>query len=593
MRKKISAVLLILLFLALAFFAACSGSSRQVNTSFDNFTNELFRQEVSANAITVHYTLKDPEAYGIHDVPETLGSYSTDGSSASASVENCLAALKKFRYGLLSDENKLTFDILDNYLEISLAGVPYTLYDEPLSPMTGTQSQLPVLLSEYQFYRPEDVDTYLSLLENIPDYIDSLITFEQAKSDAGLFMASYTADTIIKECNSFILTGDSNYLYSTFENRIEETEGISREEKDRYIAKNEELIETAVFPAYTRLKDALTSLRTTGKNPNGLCYLPDGSGYYEYLVKRETGSSRSITELQELTRAQMAEDLAIMQEILISDNYTEGSISASAQQSPSFTLADSNPSAILLELKGKLDNSFPAPPEVAARIKYVQKEMEEYLSPAFYMVPAIDNTKENVIYINQGHIPDDLDFYTTLAHEGYPGHLYQTTYFASTNPAPLRSLLNFGGYTEGWATYSEMMSYYYTSLDKNTATLMQRNSSVILGLYALADMGIHYDGWTLLDTVSFFHEYGIRDTETIENIYDLIIADPANYLKYYIGYAEFLDLKRDAISQKGDAFDQKEFHKAILDIGPASFSILRKYILCDSESGAKIMSKNP
>lgn len=75
------------------------------------------------------------------------------------------------------------------------------------------------------------------------------------------------------------------------------------------------------------------------------------------------------------------------------------------------------------------------------------------------MVPAIDNTKENVIYINQGHIPDDLDFYTTLAHEGYPGHLYQTTYFASTNPAPLRSLLNFGGYTEGWATYSEMMSY--------------------------------------------------------------------------------------------------------------------------------------
>ena len=122
---------------------------------------------------------------------------------------------------------------------------------------------------------------------------------------------------------------------------------------------------------------------------------------------------------------------------------------------------------------------------------------------------------------------------------------------------------------------------------------MQRNSSVILGLYALADMGIHYDGWTLLDTVSFFHEYGIRDTETIENIYDLIIADPANYLKYYIGYAEFLDLKRDAISQKGDAFDQKEFHKAILDIGPAPFSILRKYILCDSESGAKIMSKNP
>lgn len=579
MRKKISAVILLLIFTSLVFFFACSGSSRQVNAGFDNFTDELFRQEVQTNAITMHYTLKDPDTYGIHSMPNTLGTYSTDSSAACVFAENCLAVLRKYKYSLLSDENKLTYDILENYLETALEGAPYTLYDEPLSPMTGAQAQLPVLLSEYRFYSVNDIDTYLTLLENIPEYMDSLISFEQAKSDAGLFMASYTADDIIKECNSFVLMGNTNYLYSTFNSRIEEIEDLSQEAKDTYIAKNEELIENAVFPAYTNLKNALSALRTTGKNQNGLCYLPDGTGYYEYLVKSETGSSRSITELQDLTRAQMTEDLTVMQEILTSGKYNTNTQDNEIQETSALILEDSNPAAILNELKNKLDGTFPEAPQVNTQIKYVQKEMEEYLSPAFYMVPAIDNTENNIIYINQGHIPDDLELYTTLAHEGYPGHLYQTVYFASTDPAPIRSILNFGGYTEGWATYSEMASYYYTSLDKSTATLLQRNSSVILGLYALADMGIHYDGWSLLDTVSFFREYGITDNETIENIYDLIIADPANYLKYYIGYVEFLELKRGAIEQWGEDFSQKRFHKAVLDIGPAPFDILRKYVL--------------
>ena len=152
--------------------------------------------------------------------------------------------------------------------------------------------------------------------------------------------------------------------------------------------------------------------------------------------------------------------------------------------------------------------------------------MEDYLSPAFFMVPAIDDTDDNVIYINEGHLPDDLTLYTTLAHEGYPGHLYQNVYYASTNPDPIRNLLDWGGYTEGWATYVEMISYYYSALDTQQAVLAQRNASVILGLYALADMGIHYDGWSLAETVSFFRNFGITDTQTIQDIYDLILGNP-------------------------------------------------------------------
>lgn len=579
MSKKRSAIIascfLLILFLSVIIF-------RQVNTSedqqFEDYTMNLFCQEVAGSTISLHYTLKDPSAYGIDNAPVTFGACTTDTNAICASSENALALLKSFNRSHLSDENQFTYDILEDSLTAALKEAPYALYEEPLAPLTGTQAQLPVLLSEYQFYTRSDVDTYLELLSKLPQYFQSIMEFEQTKSKRGLFMASYSADDIIKECQAFIDMGENNYLYSSFEERLNSLD-LTTDEKNAYIEVNSRCITDYIFPSYAELKECLTSLRTTGKNNNGLCYLPNGKEYYELIVASETGSSRTIPELQQLTQQQMISDLTAMQQVLTSSE--EVAVSSDMFKTQGAILEDPDPASILTTLESKLGNNFPASPEVNTQIKYVQESMEEYLSPAFYMIPAIDNTTNNVIYINQGHLPDDLSLFTTLAHEGYPGHLYQTTYYASQNPNPIRNILNYGGYTEGWATYSEMMSYYYAPIPKEQATLMQKNTSVILGLYALADMGIHYEGWTLVDTVSFFRSYGITDTNTIEDIYDLIIGDPANYLKYYIGYVEFLELKKDAMEEWGEEFTQERFHKEVLDMGPAPFTLLREQLVGD------------
>lgn len=570
MRKKISLLLTVTLLFALAALASCSRGSKSADAEFEAYTDNLFCQEVSSNTISLHYTLENPSDYGIDKAPVSFGSCSTDTAAISASAENALASLHAHNRAQLSDKNKLTYDILDNYLSTSLDEAGYVLYDEPLAPLTGTQAQLPVLLSEYQFNSAGDIDTYLTLMTKLPEYFESIIAFEQAKSEKGLFMASYSADDIIDECNAFIKMGDDNYLYSSFTERLDAME-LDKADYDDYVKRNRENMKEYIYPSYKKLADSLKALRTTGKNNNGLCYLPDGQDYYELVVKRETGSSRTVNELKELTQSQILEDLTEMQQIL-----TSSSKETFSNAAPS--LEDTDPTSILSNLKSKLKGSFPDPPDVSTEIKYVQKSMEEYLSPAFFMVPAIDSTTNNVIYINQGHMPDDLSLFTTLAHEGYPGHLYQTVYFQNLKPDPIRNLLNFGGYTEGWATYTEMLSYYYAPLPKEQAALLQRNTSVILGLYALADMGIHYDGWKLADTVSFFRQYGIEDANTVESIYDLIISDPANYLKYYIGYVEFMELKKEAIDKWGDSFTQENFHKKVLTAGPAPFDILRTYM---------------
>lgn len=548
--------------------------STNENEKFEDYTDRLFCQEVSSSTISLHYTLKQPDTYGIGEIPVSLGFLPSDPDAVCASVENALSVLHSYEREQLSEENRQTYDILESYWDTALKEGKYLLYDEPLAPLTGAQSQIPVVLSEYRFYDAADCETYLELLTKVPEYFRSVIEFEQAKSDAGLFMAPYNADALIEECEAFIEMGSSNYLYTSFEERLAELD-LPEKEASHLIDMNQQNIETYVFPAYEELCTALSSLRDTGTNTMGLCYLPDGDKYYEQTVASQTGSSRSIPELQKLTLDQMAEDSAALQEI-----FATWSEEPASSENESTSLS-SQPETILSHLENRLSGSFPQPPDVKTQVKYVQESMEDYLSPAFYMIPAIDDTENNVIYINQGHIPDNLTLFTTLAHEGYPGHLYQTTYYASTHPAPIRNLLDFGGYTEGWATYAEMMSYYLAPIPKERAALMQRNSSIILGLYALADMGIHYDGWSLMDTISFFHDYGITDTETIEKIYKLIIADPGNYLKYYIGYVEFLELKKDAIKTWGKDFSQERFHKEILEIGPAPFDVLREEILGD------------
>ena len=241
-------------------------------------------------------------------------------------------------------------------------------------------------------------------------------------------------------------------------------------------------------------------------------------------------------------------------------------------------ITDKKAEQILEQLKEGSKTAFPEPPQTKLEVKYVPEAMEEHLSPAFYMIPAIDNSQQNVIYINRARMGSDMTLFTTLAHEGYPGHLYQTIYYESTHPDPIRSLLDFGGYVEGWATYAEMGSYYLMGLSKEQATLLQKNASIILALYALADIGIHYDGWSVEDTEAFFKNYGITDKDAVGEIYKLILGSPANYLKYYIGYVEFLELKKMWVDEKGKDFLQKEFHSAVLKIGPAPFEIVEDYM---------------
>ena len=548
------------------------GENPETIAAFDEFLDQFFYNEVTSNTINLHFTLSDPESFGITDYEITLGDLSEEAYDESyASIENYLQTLKGFNYSSLSTNQQLTYDILLDSLELQLDMADLYLYEEPLSPSTGVQSQLPILYEEYTFYDEDDITDYLQLIALTDEYFEQVITFEQKKADAGLFMSDFSCDKVISQCEDFVAAGENHYLIETFNNRIDEMTDLSQEQKDSYKIENEQIVLEHILPAYDNLASSLTNLLGSGKNDQGLCYLPDGKTYYEYLVYYNTGCSDSIKDIQTMVANERAALLSECADLTNEDPTLW-------DQCADVTLNNVDSTTTLNNLQTAMLKDFPAAPDVNFTVNYIDECGEDYLAPAYYITSPIDNYTSNSIYINANTDTADISYFTTLAHEGYPGHLYQTvmSYEAGLNPA--RCMLNFSGYVEGWATYVEMQSYYYAGLDENVAALLQKNQSAILSLYASTDLGIHYDGWSLEDTIQFWNSYGITDEDAIQDIYEYIIGEPSSYLKYYVGYLQFKELQEATKLKYLYNYDNINFHRAVLKIGPAPFDIVEKYL---------------
>lgn len=507
----------------------------------------------------------------------------------------------------LSPDNRLTQQILSLYYETQLLPARQYLLDEALSPSLGTQAQLPILLAEYTFRKEDDVRNYLKLLTSVDSYLESILSFEKLKAQNGTFMSDATADRIISQCSAFIKDPDDNYLASVFSEKIQSLSGISEQKKTAYQKLHNQILTGQVLPAYQSLIDGLYLLKGSGKNPGGLCQFAGGKAYYEYLIKSSCGIYDTVPEIQSRLIHQFQTDLSLATKLTGSSTATPtfakdvflpiskaetGTLSGifsfsagliDAASGLSFTstpsAAETSPEQILEDLQKQIQTDFPAVPSTSYEVKYVHPDLEEHLSPAFYLTPPIDTLSPNDIYINRHANMSGLELYTTLAHEGFPGHLYQTITFASSAPDPVRYLPAMGGYVEGWATYAESFAYTYYQPDSTDGQLAWLNRSLNLCMMSLLDTVIHYNSWNQERCATFLSQLGITDNTIQKEIYQVIVEDPANYLKYYLGYLQFLDLQQEVRELAGDAFHLHSFHQKVLSAGPCQFPILKQWIL--------------
>uniref|UniRef100_UPI0040579C0D DUF885 domain-containing protein n=1 Tax=Acetatifactor sp. TaxID=1872090 RepID=UPI0040579C0D len=600
-KQLLAAVFILFLFAGITLFLF---TNKRDEKQYSRITSELFRNEMLASTLNMHYSLAYPENFGIIDYQVVLPCYTSDSQIHSqTATENLLSTLSKIDASKLSKTDAYSYKLLTRSLENSLALNSFEYYEEPLSPSSGMQSQLPILLAEYTFRRKQDVIDYLALLDQTDEYFSSLLVFEQEKAAAGLLMPASSLKKIIKQCDTIVtskeLDAGTHFLQSTFTERIQSlyTLGeLTAEEVSLLTNENNRLLKNVLLPAYGTLADGLFLLQDESIPLQGLAGKPNGAEYYQYLLRSETGSYRDIDEIRTLLTETLEQEYNNIQ-ALVSAN-PDILLYLQTNEYENFPLATAD--TILTDLQRRMAKDFPLLPSYdtqtpAITVKTVSPSLEKYCAPAFYLTAPLDDTDNNVIYINQKNSPSGLELYTTLAHEGYPGHLYQTVYnnrnCIHTDENIVRELLWYGGYLEGWALYVEFISFDYAAAlmkeqgDEMTSVSIQiekHNRSMQLCLYSLLDLMIHYDNASYSQVAKVLESIGITNTASVKAIYTYIAEEPCNYPKYYLGYLEILQLKKEAHKLWGDAYSDYLFHSFYLDCGPSDFTSLLERLASDT-----------
>ncbi len=604
-KLKVLCLLPFLLFTGCASGAEKSSPSLPTSVTFTDFADELFREYAASDSLSLHYTILHPEQLQIEKKPVSLGDFGKEALLASSlSAQEKLARLYTYEKNSQDPSGQLLYELLEYALTNSVLPEGTVLYDSPLGPTTGLQTQLPILLAEYRFSSRSDVEDYFLLLSDLPRYFADICTFEQERAAAGTGSCAEVLSRILLQCKAFVENPGDNFLIVSFKDRLSALSDLTATDIATLCMENQKLVFTKVIPAYEQLIETLSSLLDTSVPARGLCALPNGAAYYEYLVRSQTGSLRSVEEIESMLEGALQENMLTMLTLYESEtlreelkNYQEKGLSvksnAYAPSQSDITTTPSAPannsdttqtavsidshSAVLKQLQRLIQTDFPVPSDADFRVELIHPSLEDFISPALYLVPPLDAYKENVIYINQAKCSTE-SLFSTLAHEGYPGHLYQNTYFAATGPHPLRMLLNFTGYDEGWGTYAELYSYQYADCSEELRQFLTAEQVAGLCLYSLSDIRIHYHGADLNTIVSFLEKYGFS-AETAQEIFYTQLAEPVIYLPYSVGYLELCALREQYLTLQGATASLLPFHTFLLETGPAPFSVLETLLV--------------
>ena len=567
----------------------CGQASTQTSLKqkkFDRFLNSCFREYAAENTVTLHFKLSNPSAYGIKTpVSPTYGDLSSDALKKNCSrSKELLQKLYTFPTSSLTKKQKLTWQIFQDYLNESIMNEKYILYSSPLG-TNGLQSEIPVTLSEYRLDNEKDIKDYLSLVNQVPELFTQILDFEQERRNAGIISPSFVISDTIDQIDQFLnASEENNLLIQSFEERLAEVEPLSKDQKASYIANNRLLVTNKVLPAYKSLKTSLQAYTNDSKNTSSkerLCVYKNGQDYYKFLLMSNVGTDFSPEDCITILESQLKNTVKDISSLTTKnkDLYTEY-LSA--------TPALSAPKEIMNTLKNDSLIDFPEIKNISCQLKNVPDALSGTSACAFYLVPPIDSTKDNIIYINKSRV-DSNELFSTLAHEGYPGHLYQTNYFLTTNPSPLRTFLHCAGYDEGWGTYAQLYSYNFIefkNVDEQTTKQLRQlyrdNDLLSLSLSSLCDLYVNYKNYDENALANYLQTYGI-DKDSAQNLYRYVIENPTTYLSYSIGCYELDQLKQTMSDSLGKAFKISDFHEAVLNVGSCNFSILRQEIEKETE----------
>lgn len=577
--KKLTLLILSVL-IALSIGGCSSGQSNDVQAKFDEFMKQEFVESLENNYLNTHTYLENPKDYGI-DMSKTEIKIDEDMNEETfndmrKSANKTLEKFKEFNRDNLTDEQKETYDIFNYSLKntIAIEDSKFDYMNIPLESMSGIHTQLPTLFSDWVLRNEQDIKDVLTLMTSVRPYIKSVVEYTKKQEEKGTLMIDIKS---VKDyCEKVVKEGSHSSVITGLNKSIDNLQ-LSDEKTKQYKSDLLKTFQDDFIPAYEDLIKTMNELDSSKNNTMGLAHMKNGSDYYELLLKQTVGTDKSINELKKELESMAQSSLLNAQTIAfenkkVYDDYTNDKIKTKYNDFES----------MLKYLNEGFQNDFPSVETLNYQIKPIGEDLASGGIAAYFNIPALDASTPKQIRVNMKDNALDIqsmETFSTVAHEGIPGHMYQIAYSYENIKDPWRkSLASFLGYTEGYATYVELYSLKYLNGLPKEAIELQQNLSVYQDcLIALSDIGIHYDGWTKKELSDFLNKNGLAYTEE-SGLYDQLRANPTAFLSYYIGYVQIANLKMNAQDKLKDKFNDKDFHEVILKSGAAPFSVVEKNV---------------
>ena len=578
MKKKILSVILATSLLLCGGCQKKEKDNRSDEEKFLELTNQWFVEDVSSDYLTLHYTVANPENFGIdlNDVEVSYGKVEVDQDDPI--YKNRLSELSKINWRNLSADQQVTYKTIYDYYQLQQAKMDLEEDYEFIFSSSGLNFNLITNLTEFVIRNHQDAVDFITLVNDSQRYINDCLDYTRKQAEEGITQIDSSIDEVIDSCKSFISKTDDNEVIRAYNEQLSKFNFSDEEQLKKQLA---EAVKTNLIPAYQSIIDFFETMKGKNKGTGAISEYKYGKQYCEVLFREKASTTTSIKTMENKLANAIEEAIDdYLQAIYVemSDEEYDYYYTDEYTNSYGFTKAVD----IFDYLKKAITNDFPSIDDVNYTISYLDPSIAAGSVLAYYVPTPVDDLKNNVVKVaDSGAAGDDYygynDLCVTLSHEGYPGHMLQHNYYYSNHPnQQIRYNYGYTAYAEGWAMFAENKAMEY--FETNKSYLDAERAWLHFGYYlqSYVDILVNYEGYTVEEVAGYLSKFYNDDysMSLAKSMSEAVIGEPGELLPYAFGMLQMDELYNKTKKELGSSFDFKEYCQVILDTGDTSFNIL-------------------
>lgn len=321
----------------------------------------------------------------------------------------------------------------------------------------------------------------------------------------------------------------------------------------------------------------------------GIAGLPGGHEAYAAAVEAHTaGAGYSPEQIHALGLTEVARIRAEMQDVMAETGF-EGSFSEFLdflRTDPQFYAAtDLELMAKAKEITGRIDAILPDYFNHLPKLGYTVDPVPLSIAPGYttgrYVQGDADEGRKGSYLVNTYALEQRplYELPALSAHEAVPGHHLQIALAQEMEGQPrFRQEYYATAFGEGWGLYAERIAgeagIYQTPYERFGALSYEMWRACRL----VADTGLHWYGWSREEAEACFKENSALSPLNIETEVTRYIGWPGQATAYKIGELKIRDLRAEAETALGDAFDIRDFHDVVLGQGAVPLDVLEAQV---------------